>query len=505
MTGIGAVAAWTGPALVVAVVGHVMAGGMEAPLLVLAALAAPLLGLLLAAPEAESVPRGRIAFGIVLVTAACVLGAGFRVITDLGRVLGVEPHATLGASAALVFLATVWPGRRRVAASALGLGAAALLIVTVILGVSAGAPPWTVWSRLASRGAFELGPRSAWVQEGALVLEPTTLTFTEPHRVTAVTGGVYRVAERDRTPITLREWRLSAGDALALRPGDQLSIPAHARVRFETGKRVPGAPLSGVAWADGRGASTAGLLAGWLGLTVTLTGGALVLVRPVASLSRAAVLLAPVTVLAVVLAAALWGVYAVDTAPELSIGGPPAASLAGLPAVLAENPWRVRLLGATVVALGSLLVASASALRQRLVDLAEIAAGCPGVWARRPVIRIVAWMIVVGAAAAGSTWIADGWWLFLQGAGLAAASFLGPLVATRGGPGARHARVAGALAGAGLFAVITAAASWLAPLPTSAAAVFTQYPALVAVPTAWLVAAVARAVGREKVAAARRR
>ena len=33
MTGIGAVAAWTGPALVVAVVGRVTAGGVEAPLL----------------------------------------------------------------------------------------------------------------------------------------------------------------------------------------------------------------------------------------------------------------------------------------------------------------------------------------------------------------------------------------------------------------------------------------------------------------------------------------
>jgi hypothetical protein len=504
MTGIGAVAAWTGPALVVAVVGRVTGGGVEAPLLVLAALAAPLLGLLLAAPEAGSAPRGRVALAIVLVTAACVLGAGFRVITDLGRVLGVEPHATLGAAAALVLAATVWPGRRRVAASALGLGAAALLIATVLLGVSAGAPPWTVWGRVASRGAFELGSRSAWVQEGALVLEPTTLTFTEPHRVTAVTADVYRVAERDRAPITLREWRLSAGDSLALRPGDQLSIPAGARVRFETGKRVPGAPVSGVAWADRPGASTAGLLAGWLGLTVTLTGGALVLVRPVAPPSRASALLAPVILLTVVLAAALWGVYAVDAAPELSIGAPPAASFAGLPAAVA-GPGRARFLGVTVVALGALLVASASALRQRLADLAEIAAGRPGSWARRPVIGIVAWPIVVGAAAAGSTWIADGWWLFLQGAGLAAASFLGPLVAAGGAAGAKREGVAGVLAGAGLFAVITAGASWLAPLSTSPAAVVTQYPALVAAPTAWLVAALARAVGREKVAAARRR
>ena len=242
------------------------------------------------------------------------------------------------------------------------------------------------------------------------MLEPTTLTFTESHRVTAVTAGVYRVAERDRAPMTLREWRLSAGDSLALRPGDQVSIPVGARVRFEAGKRVPGAPVSGVAWADRPGAPTAGRLAGWLGLTVTLTGGALALVRPVAPPSRAAALLAPATVLAVVLAAAVWGVYAVDAAPELSIGAPPSASLAGLPAAVAGHPWRARLLGATVVALGSLLVASAAALRQRLVDLAELAGGRAGSWARRPLIGIVAWLIVVGAAATGSTWIVDGWW-----------------------------------------------------------------------------------------------
>ena len=105
-------------------------------------------------------------------------------------------------------------------------------------------------------------------------------------------------------------------------------------------------------------------------------------------------------------------------------------------------------------------------------------------------------MTVVGTAAAGSTWIADVWWLLLQGIGLAAASFLGPFVATRGAPGTRHARVAGALAGAGLFAVITAAASWLGPLLTSPAAVVIQYPALAAAPAAWLVAALARAGAR---------
>ena len=505
MTGVGAVAAWTGPAVVVAVMGRVMAGGVEAPLLVLAMLAAPLLGLLLGAPGAGDMPSARVTLTIVLVTAACVLGAGFSVITDFGRGLGVEPRATLAVAVALVLIVTVRPGRAWFAASALGLGTAALLIATVILGADVGGPPWMAWSRVASRGAFELGPRSAWVQGGALVLEPTTLTFTETHRVTALTAGVYRVAQHDRAPILVRERRLSAGDSLALRSGDRLSIPAGARVRFEMGKRVPGSPLSGVAWADRQSAPPTRLLAEWLGLTVTLTGGALALVRPVGPPSRVAALLAPATAVVVVLAATSWGVYAVDAAPELSIGVPPAAALAGLPFVMAGPAWRTPLLGATVAALAGLLVASASALCRRLVDLAEFDGDRAGA-GPRPVIRAVAWPIVVGVAAVGSLWIADGWRLFLHGTGLAAASVLGPLVAMRGGVGARSAAVAGALAGAGLFVVLTATASWLDPAGGPAGAL-AQYPALVAAPGSWLVTVLARGLGRrgEEVAAARRR
>src|SRR6185295_13543098 len=139
MTGVGAVAAWTSPMLVIAVVARVTAGGVEAPLFVLAALAAPLLALL-----AGSGPRHARSGFVLTVTAAvvaCLLGAGFRAVTDLGQVLGLEMGATLGAAAALVLVMTSWPDHHRVAATALVLGAGALLVAIVALGIAVSAAP----------------------------------------------------------------------------------------------------------------------------------------------------------------------------------------------------------------------------------------------------------------------------------------------------------------------------------------------------------------------------
>jgi hypothetical protein len=513
MTGVGALAAWTSPLLVVAVVARVAAGGVDAPLFVFAVLAAPLLALL--AGSGPRGPRSSFVFTIGLATVACVLGAGLRAVTDLGGALGLETGATLGSMVALVLATTVWPGHQRVAAAALVLGAGALLTALVILGSAAAAAPWTVWSRVASRSAFELGARSPWTRDGAQFVQPIMLGFTEPHRITAATAGVFRVTERDRAAVVVREWRLDAGDSLMLRPGDSLSIPADVRVRFEKGKRVPGAPVSGVTWADRSSASRPRAVVSWLGLIVTLAGGALLIVRLTAPVSRSAALYGPVTLLGVVLAATCWGVYAVDAAPELSIGAPAAALLARLGPVVADEPWRSRLLAAVVVALVALLLASAAALRQRLVDLAagesgRLAAGESGRLAgatRRGALGAALWVMVVAAAATGSVAITDGWSLLIHGAGLAAAVALGPLLATGEAPGLARARAMGQVTGAAVFVVLTIATHWLA-VPAGAAAAVAEYPALVAVPGAWLVATLARAsaaASGEMVAATRRR
>jgi hypothetical protein len=488
MTAVGAVAAWTSPVLVVAVVAEVTTGGAEAPLFVLAVLAAPLLALLAGPGPRGAQPAFVVASG--LVTVLCVLGAGFRAVTDLGHVLGLERGATLGSAIALVLVTTVWRDHHRVAATALILGVAALLIAVVILGITVEVSPWTAWSRVASRGAFELGPRSEWTREGAQFPQPVTLTFAEPHRVTAVTDVVVHVTEHDRGTM-VRERRLAAGESLMLRPGDTLAIPAGARVRFEKGRRVPGAPMSGVTWADGADATRPRLLAWWVGLTLTLAGGALMVVRGAAPLSRACALFGPTTVVGVVLAAGCWGVYAVDAAPELSIGVPAAASLARLAPVVADEPWRSRLLAAIVLALLALFLGSAAALRRCLVDLT--AASSSGLVAsmRRRVLEAATWILLVAAAAAASVVVTDGWWLLLQGSGLAAAILLGPMLATGEVPGVERARAKGALAGGLIFVVVTALARW--PGAAGAFDTVARYPALAAAPAAWLVARLARA------------
>ena len=483
MTGIGAVAAWASPVLVVAVVAHVSAGGLEAPLFVLAALAAPLLALL-ASPERRGTSSG-FATTLGLVSVVCVLAAGFRAVADVGHVLGLETGATLGSALVLVLVTTVWRDHHRVAATALVLGAGALLVALVMLGASAAVSPWTAWSRVASRGAFELGERSEWTREGAQFPQLTTLTFTEPHKITAATDTLLRVTERDRTT-TVRERRLAAGESLLVRPGDSLAIPAGARLRFEAGRRVPGAPPSGVVWADGEGVSRRRLLVWWVGLTLTLAGGALMIVRSVAAPSRASAVGGPAVMFTIVLASTCWGVYAIATAPELSLGVPTAALLVRLAPVVADEPWRSRILASIVLALLALFLASAAALRHSLVDLTTTDPAS----VRRRLVEAATWVVMVVVAAGVSPLAADGFTLLALGAGLATTVHLGPLLVRGQGPGVDSARAKGALVGAVIFVLLALLARWSGPLGLIGAVI--QYPALVAAPTAWLVATLAR-------------
>jgi hypothetical protein len=486
MRGIGAVAAWTSPVLGIAVVARVTAGGVEAPLFVLAVLLAPLLALL--AREGPRPARSGFAFTIALAIVVCALGAGFRAVTDLGRVLGVEAGVSLGAAVVLVLVTTLWPGVQMVAATASALGTAALLAAVVLLGVSVSAMPWTVWSRVATRGAFELGARSEWTGEGARFPVPVTLTFTEPHQITAATPAVVRVTERDRGT-TVHERQLAAGESLLLRSNDTVSIPAGARVRFEKGRRVPGAPASGVAWADGAGKTRPRLLVWWIGLTLTLAGGALMVVRPT-PLSRVSAALGPASVAGVILAATCWAVYAVDAAPELSIGVSPAAVLARLAPVVADEPWRSRLLGAVVLAFAALLIGCAAALRHCLIDLGRHGSAPAVPSGRRRLLEAATWLLAVVVAAGASVLAADGWTLLWHGAGLAAATSLGPLLATRQTDAHESARARGALIGALIFVAVAVLARWPAGIGSLDA--IADAPALVAVPAGWLIARLSR-------------
>src|SRR2546426_1249439 len=182
--------------------------------------------------------------------------ANLGAVADVARLAGVPRHAALTLSAATAFLGVAWRAARRpVGDAAVLAGAAGVVLPLVVIGaVAVAVPPWTAWSRTASRPALTFGERSAWVTDGRRLERSTTLVFTEPHRVTALNPGVYRVVEEvvegDAPRSVTREWRLAAGEALTLRPGDRLILEAGAPGRLQGGKRGAGSAAPGGAPGD---------------------------------------------------------------------------------------------------------------------------------------------------------------------------------------------------------------------------------------------------------------
>src|SRR5207245_2066483 len=128
---------------------------------------------------------------------------------------------------------------------------------------------------LASRPVVAFDESSVWVTQGRTLSTPTSVTLTEAQRMTATSIAMWRVVPGDEGDRSALEWRLVPGDSLALRSGDQVLLPAGAGVRFESGRRVPGAPISGVAWADATASSALDGLLAAAGAVVTLVGGGL--------------------------------------------------------------------------------------------------------------------------------------------------------------------------------------------------------------------------------------
>jgi hypothetical protein len=468
------VATWASPVVLVSLAARVFAGAPDSPVLVLTALVAPLVALL--ARSADPAPAIN---GVsVLATATAVglmLWANLSVMADVGQLMGVPRHTALVVLAAAAFLGMTWRAARRpVGAAGVLVGAAGVVLPLVVVGVAVTEPPWTVWTLTASRPALTFGVASAWVTDGRAVERPATLVFVEPHRVTALTPGVYRVIEeRDAQPSITREWSLAAGDALTLRPGDRLVLAAGTRVRFEPGKRVPGSAPSGAAWAEPPERRTLGTAAHALGAALTLVGGALALLpRPGPGVWRRAVA-GPAFLLALTLAVVCWGIYAVYAAPDLALAAPPGAGLVELPAVVFAPPGGRMLVATSVLALLLLWVATALALR----DVLAAHAGSAG--------ADVAWAGLLTLAVVAGLWPGDAWRAWLTACGLAAASVAAPRLA---GGGAR-AGLAGSLAGALAFVGLAAAGGRL----PAWAAVVAAYPALLAAPLAWVVVRVAGA------------
>lgn len=469
------------PALLAALAASVFAGGVGAPLLALAVVAAPLAGVLArpvgpwGGPERASFPRtGAVAVGALSV--GLVLGANLLVLGDLARLLGGERWHGLAGGLALALAVTAWPGGAwsRVAAPALGVAGLALPIA--IVGTTTETWPWMAWSRLASRPALVFGEESAWVSDGGVLLAPARLVFSEPHRVTALAEGAYRVVERDHEREAVREWRLRPGDTLVLRPGDRLDLDVGARVRFETGGRVPGAAMSGAAWADRRAEEPLPALVGFLGLVITLAGGAVALgtIRPAPG--RLGWLGAPMLLFVLPMTVLSLSVYAAAASPDLALAAPPVAPLVRLPRVAVAAPWDGALAIGVVAAFAALFVAAAAALRDGL--LREVLAA-PRARGGAGALADAIWVVLAGAATVfAASWPGEAWRAFTLGCGLATSALAAPSLARAGGP----ARLVGALIGAAVFGAVALGGAGLRGWPP----VITEYPALAAAPLAWV-------------------
>ncbi len=459
MTALRGVAAWTGPVLVGALTTRVAAGAPDAPMLVLAAVIAPLVALL--QPRGNDAPHA-VSTAATAVSVTLILAASFVPLGDAAALLGAQRWLGIVVAAILVALPALIPDGDRWRIAALAAGGGALVLALVVLAGATALSPLSAWRDAAARPMLVFSAHSPWITEGGgWFARRTTLTFDEGHRLVAVAPGTFRVVERDGTNDVVRDWRLAAGDPLSVRPGDRVTVDAGSRVRFQAGKRVPGAAASGAAWAEAGRSPFVGSVAALL----TLMLGAIGLVPPAGRRGFAA----PATLLVVALAAASWGVYAVVTAPEVMLSGSLAEPFLRVPGAV---PGARGLVLLAIGALLGLFIAAAGALRERLVALA----GARG---------SAAWLLAVAVAAVASLAPFDPWFLLMTGLGTAAATLAAPRLAGAGGVRVVGwpLQAVGALAGGIVFVVVAA----LGPRLPAALAVVAEWPVLLAAPAAWLV------------------
>jgi hypothetical protein len=383
------------------------------------------------------------------------------------------------------------------------------LPLLVILRATDPIPP-RVFSRVASQAAFQFASDSPWVSDGRSVMVRRgvdTLFFEEEHRVIPLTERPMRVIISDGGRVRVEELRVTSGRPVTLRPGDRLQVDGEARYRFEAGKRIPGAPVSGIAWADAPIRPRGVAFLRVLGLGVTLVGGAAALFTLGGSRSRGGIALWGLFLLAAVAWSQCWALYGAAYAPEIFLGGVTPEKLLELPAlVLRGQPWGRWLVGVALAGLLAGILAAAAALRQTLghIELAgqpaeghgrgearvPVPAQQPGAAsARGPARDWRLWGGLVALAGLASLWPFDAWTLLSLAFGLGA-STLAPLVVAGGRPRA----ATGAMAVGFVLFVGLSALGWLAP---AQGYVLLSFPALIAAPAAWGILWLARRLSPE--------
>jgi hypothetical protein len=422
----------------------------------------------------------------LLITVGVLLWANIALAGDVATWLGARRWQGIVITAAAGWLLTAWRPLRRTAPLLLGLAFVGAAVALLQVAWALGFGPITAWDRVATQPAFRFPPSSPWVTSGrdlGTLRGGAPLIFDEVHRLTAPAGGVLRARTLDGTRLAELEWTLAPGQTVTLRAGDEIARGSTLRLRFEADKRVPGAPTSGMAWAEGRPRR-------WLerlGLLVTLLVGAAALLRAglTVRLSRDGVgFVAGGLVLAFVWAQT-WAIYGMIQAPDLFLGGITLERLLDLPAhALFAEPWRrglqVLLLGAGLAA----FLASSLALRERLGALDSTGGGeighDPGLWAG-----------LFGGAALASLWPVDPWALSLLALGGAGCA-LGPAALWPPARG-RTATTAGVV---GLLVFASLSAAQLGGSSHGFLGTAVVYPALLAAPAGALVLWLGRRVRR---------
>jgi hypothetical protein len=246
---------------------------------------------------------------------------------EVGATVGWPRGATI-LVAALVVMALLLPdlARIRLTGAAAGLALAGLAGPLMVIAVGTTTAWPVVWSAVASRARIAFGEGSHWTTpEGATVrgpASPLTLRFSDEQRVLFAGRGSVVVEPREGGRL---EREGTAGDEIALHPGDRLVVPGGLPLRFEAGRRVPDAPDSGPDWMEPPSRST-GLL--WL-LVLAVTGCLGTLGLPTVEVplgtgrltpGRSAVLASVVVMCGMILAVG-WSLYAAWLTPEVYVGG----------------------------------------------------------------------------------------------------------------------------------------------------------------------------------------
>ena len=478
-------AAWLGPATWLAVptllVAQGAAGLWPGLLIVVAPLLALALRARLPADDTTRAPIPLVHVATFFVMVALLIWAGLVLAGDLGSRLGAPRWHGIALAAAGGLLLTAWRGAERAVPVLLFVAAVSALMPLIALSASAGLSPLAAWRAVSERPAFVFPPTSRWVTEGrdlrlAQGLQP--LRFEEAHRITAAVETTLRTRIREGRQTLDREAPLATGQSFTMRPGDQLEPTPGARVKFEAGRRVPGAPATGLVWADGGAQGIVAPLAS-VGLGVTLLGGGVALFGPPLAdrASRGEIVLVGAILLATFWALQAWAVYAVLAAPEIFMGGITPDRLVDVPGLaMVARPTGVQLQLLLVVAVGASFMASTVALRARLAAVDPAGDGEIG-------SDLGLWTMVFVVAALASLWHVDPWALSLTALGAGAAVFLPRALLPHAAERPEIATVAGvtALAVYGILLLLGRVTGLARPAESLIGALCEQ-PALLAVP-----------------------